>query len=581
MRSQVPASKLRRGLLRRAWGSATKVRGEPQGSKALVAAETNGTVDMRLVPASICCWVVALVSGYASWNLAAVGAGVAIIYAVVGTIVALGPFSPRARRRSGRPVLVATVVITACLGALLTSQSLRLYDQQATPLARHLATATTVKVQLRIDSLPTPVTSSFGQQNVSFSATIIGGQISQEWHSSHLKVRVIASSAWKNADVKSTAVSYGVQISGPDAGKPTFLKVTTAPIELLTPPRSLDQHIKQAWRRAAVESWGSTSRETAGLLPGMVQGDRGALDPILSQSMKNTGLTHLTAVSGANCTIILAAVTLILRTLRVPRVLAATSCIVALIAFVAVVGPDPSVLRSALMGAIGVAALFGGRPRRVGALLNLSIITLLIADPQLASDFAFILSVLATFGLHVTGVRCAHWLSRWIPVPLAQIVAIPLVAQLFCAPVIVLLQPQLTSYAVVANVVVAPVVPLVTLVGSLGMCLAWFLPPVGMVLAGISGVGAWWVATVAQWIASLPGSSLQWPDGWRGAMLMATMNGLILLIVAGLANPTSFRLKSERLRKRMGPRLRPLISYPLMTLFGSLTVGGAALILIP
>lgn len=256
-------------------------------------------------------------------------------------------------------------------------------------------------------------------------------------------------------------------------------------------------------------------------------------------------------------------------------------CLGGLVTFVGVVGPDPSVLRAALMGALGTIALVSGRPRRVSALMNISIVLLVIGDPWLAADFAFILSVLATFGLYLMGGHCASWLSRWFPFSLAQLLAIPLVAQLFCSPVIVLLQPQLTPYAVLANVAAAPVVAFVTVLGTLGMSIAWLWPTVAVPLALLSGVGSWWVALVARGISGWPGATFPWPDGWRGAVLMALVNSVVVAGLAHCSDPQKTAVTLAKIRHRMGPRFRPLMTFPFLTAACAVLLGVGIILLNP
>ena len=88
----------------------------------------------------------------------------------------------------------------------------------------------------------------------------------------------------------------------------------------------------------------------------MITGDRSGLAPDLTAAMKTAGLTHLTAVSGANCTMILVALTYLARCCRSPRGLAAGLSAGGLATFVGIVSPDPSVLRAAVMGWLGVLA---------------------------------------------------------------------------------------------------------------------------------------------------------------------------------------------------------------------------------
>ncbi|MCQ1950289.1 ComEC/Rec2 family competence protein [Arthrobacter sp. zg-Y859] len=268
-----------------------------------------------------------------------------------------------------------------------------------------------------------------------------------------------------------------------------------------------------------------------GLLPGMVLGDRGGLDSGLEQAMKNTGLTHLTAVSGANCSYLIAFIFLAARALRVPRVPAALLALTGLGAFVLLVRPDPSVLRAAVMGGLGTLAVLSGRGRLSAALLFLSITVLLCVDPWLAGSYAFILSVCATLGLVVLGPHLVRVLSRRLPGWFAAAIAIPVAAQLFCAPVLVTLQPQLPVYSVPANLVAAPVVPVVSIAGMFAVALVAAAPVLAVPPLLLAAGGAWWVARTARFFESAPGALAAWPDGTTGVLLMA---GCTFAAVAGI-----------------------------------------------
>ncbi|UON90816.1 ComEC/Rec2 family competence protein [Arthrobacter zhangbolii] len=258
-----------------------------------------------------------------------------------------------------------------------------------------------------------------------------------------------------------------------------------------------------------------------GLLAGMVLGDRSTLDPDLGQAMKTTGLTHLTAVSGANCSYLLAFIFLTARAARVPRAAAVLLALAGLAAFVLLVRPDPSVLRAAVMGGLGTLAVLSGRGRLPVALLLLSITVLLAIDPWLCTSYAFILSVCATLGLVVLGPHLVLVLSRRLPLWFAASLAVPIAAQLFCAPVLVLLQPQLPVYSVPANLVAAPVVPVVTIVGMLAVAVVGLAPPLAAAPLVASAAGAWWVAGTARTFESAPGALQPWPAGGPGFVLMA------------------------------------------------------------
>lgn len=257
-----------------------------------------------------------------------------------------------------------------------------------------------------------------------------------------------------------------------------------------------------------------------GLLPGMVTGDTSALDEGLDSAMKNVGMTHLTAVSGANCSLVLGALLLLCRRFHLPRVPAAVLAITGLGLFVLLVGPDASVLRAALMGGVAVASLAGGRPGRGLSFLCLAVIGLLLLDPSLGSSFGFLLSVLATLGIIILGQWMVNWAPRLIPRWAAGAIAVPLSAQMFCGPVIVLLQPGFSTYSLLANVLAAPLVAPVTLLGTAAVPLVVLLPPAATALIGVAGTFSAGVAATARFTSQLPGASLPWPEGVPGAATM-------------------------------------------------------------
>jgi ComEC/Rec2-related protein len=220
-----------------------------------------------------------------------------------------------------------------------------------------------------------------------------------------------------------------------------------------------------------------------------------------------------------------------LRAARLSRLPAAVGAVVALVCFVLLVRPEPSVLRAAVMGGIGVAAVLSGRGRVSLTLLMLSIIILLAADPWLAVSFAFTLSVAATLGLVTAGPAMVEALERVVPRLLAQLLAIPLTAQLFCTPILVLIQPSLPVYSLPANILASPVVPAITLLGMAAVLTLLGAPVLAPPLVAAAQVGTRWVAGVAEVLADAPSASLPWMPGVPGAVIASLVSaGLVLLI---------------------------------------------------
>lgn len=262
--------------------------------------------------------------------------------------------------------------------------------------------------------------------------------------------------------------------------------------------------------------------DARGLLPGLVVGDTGRVPAALDEDMRLAGLTHLVAVSGANLAIVAGFVLVAARWLGVRGRWLVLVAGLAIAGFVVLARPQPSVARAAAMGAVGLLALATGRRRRSLAALAGAASALLLVDPWLSRSYGFVLSALATAGLVLLApVWAARWHARGLPRPLAEALAVPLAAQLVCAPVVVLLSGQVSLVAVPANLLVAPAVAPATLLGVLATALAPVSPTAASAVAHVAELPVRWVAVVAHRAAALPDAAVPWPGTVTGALLLA------------------------------------------------------------
>ena len=271
--------------------------------------------------------------------------------------------------------------------------------------------------------------------------------------------------------------------------------------------------------------------EPGGLLPGLVIGDTSRLDPALEEDFRATGLTHLTAVSGANLAIVLGVVLFAARWCRAGPWLSAGICALALIGFVILARPSPSVVRAAAMGAIGLLALASGRPRAAAPALAAAAMVALVIDPGLAVDAGFALSVLATGALVLLAPRwCDGLRGRGWPLWLAAAIAAPAAAQVACGPVIAALSGGVSLVAVPANLLAALAVAPATLLG-VGAALVSALWPGGASL--LAWVGAWparWLVAIAHAGADVPVGTVPWPAGLVGAASLAVLTVAAVMV---------------------------------------------------
>jgi len=277
--------------------------------------------------------------------------------------------------------------------------------------------------------------------------------------------------------------------------------------------------------------------DQAAMLPALVLGDTSAVAAETSREFKAAGMTHLTAVSGANVTIVCGGV-LMTAALFGPR-LAAVFAGLALVAFVIVVQPSASVLRAAVMGAITLLAVVSHRRRQAIPVLSASVIMLMVAAPELAVDVGFALSVSATAALVVIApVWSRRLVGRGWPKPLADAASVAVAAQLVTAPLVAGISGTFSVVSVVANLAVAAVIPPITVVGTAAAALCPVWPSGAQLLIRFTGPELWWLLRVARFAAGVPAASVGVPSGLLGVVCVAA---------AGIAAVVSWRWRWVRI----------------------------------
>ncbi|WP_406237178.1 ComEC/Rec2 family competence protein [Nocardia sp. NBC_01009] len=480
-------------------------------------------LDARLLPATLCCWsatIVAVTSGWvvglvvaAGLSVLAIGLWVLLLWAVA--------------HRSERWRVVAVVALAAVLlGVGFAIAGAWREHRVATHPLRTAIGASVRVVATPIDD-PKPVrTNSFaGERRWTVRAEL------REYRQGEVTVRtggvvvILASGVEWAQLLPGGPVEFRAQIDQPWHQD---LSVVTL--------RALDRPVVVGrlpwWQRVAAavrtDFAASASRalpaDPAGLLPALVVGDTSALPDDVREEFKIAGLQHLCVVSGANFTILLSVVLLVVRALTLGPRLAAMVAAAALLMFIVLARPDPSVLRAGAMGAITLLALVTGRRKQALPALCAAVLGLLAIWPELAVRAGFALSVVATAGLILLAPSWADWLRArgWWRMP-AEIVAVSAGAFVVTTPLMVALTGQLSLVAVLANVLVAPVVAPITVIGATGAVLSciWQLP--AELVLRCAGPPMWWLLTIAEHAAGIPGATIDLPGGLYGGSITAAV----------------------------------------------------------
>lgn len=266
------------------------------------------------------------------------------------------------------------------------------------------------------------------------------------------------------------------------------------------------------------------------LVIGVVLGDDTGLEAATTKNMRASNLTHLTAVSGEHVALVLAATLTLCGPL--PVRLKTLIGLLTLVGLVLLVQPSGSVLRAAAMGSVQLVGLSAGRQASALPAWAAGAIVLLLIDPWQACDWGFVLSIAATGGLIMLAPGIERQLGRVMPTFFAQLAAIPLAAQLACGPLLIALNPHISMWGVVANMLAAPVVAVVTYTGLAATALATLLPSLAQLLVLPALWGCAWLECIAHFFAHLPGAQVNWPGKVSGVCSLAALNaGIWLLLV--------------------------------------------------
>ena len=260
-------------------------------------------------------------------------------------------------------------------------------------------------------------------------------------------------------------------------------------------------------------------REDAALFMGLVIGDDRAQTRTMVTAFRESGLSHLTAVSGQNVAFVLTVFGSYINRARTWWRLGLT--VFLLWWFVVMTRAEPSVLRASTMAAMSAIAFARGRDLPVRNALLYSIAVLLAIDPLLVLSIGFWMSSLATGGLIVVTPRLKNLVHgpQWFTEPLTTTLG----AQFGVIPVSLFVFSSAPAISLVTNLLAVPVAGFVMLVGMpvafvCGVLMTMFGPAVNplcevaMLPIWLGTRWVWWVAAVGERVS---------PQGMANVLLWA------------------------------------------------------------
>jgi competence protein ComEC len=478
--------------------------------------------DLRLAPAALAGWAIAigvLLLGPRRGSLLLGGC----VLLLAGAVVLVH----RHRSLSVRTATWSTVVVLVSVVGIGGAALARVASVRPEPVLELVAAGASARVDLVVTGDPVPLRSQWSADRVRVACRLERVDSARVSGDLRVPVTVFAPATWRPL-LPGTRVSTRARF-GPTGfrDEAALLVVRGAPSVIGEPHRVQRAAGRlRAGLRDAVAGFGPDPR---GLVPGMVLGDTSGVSAELQDAERVAGLTHLTAVSGANVAVLLATVLGVARALGARRRLLLAIGLAAVLGFVVVARPEPSVVRAAVMGSIALIGVMRGTTGRGAQILAAGVVLLLVVNPWFALSMGFALSVVATGALLLVAPWWRDRLSTRLPVQIAEPLAVATVAHLATAPLIAALSGHVSLVAIGANLAAEPAVVIVTVCGSLATVVSPLSETLAQWCALPAGWGAWWVAQVAHTAAGLPFAEVAWPSGPVGIVALLALVATVLV----------------------------------------------------
>ena len=267
--------------------------------------------------------------------------------------------------------------------------------------------------------------------------------------------------------------------------------------------------------------------ERRAVIAGIVLGEDEGLSEPLRDSFRASGLYHLLAVSGQNVAFIAGGVLVAAWLLGISRLVAEAVVLLAIAAYVLAVGWQPSVVRAGVAGALASLAWLAARPRDRWYFLLVGAVLLLAWNPYSLREPGFQLSFAAVAAIFVAVPRLERVLEGYpVPRPVAGVAAVSAACGVVTAPLLWLHFQALPVFAIVANLLAAPVVAPLLGLGLLAAAVEPVLPGAAVALGALNGWLAAYLATCARLVGALPHAQV---TSWAGLAAVS------LLVAAPLA----------------------------------------------
>ncbi len=243
---------------------------------------------------------------------------------------------------------------------------------------------------------------------------------------------------------------------------------------------------------------------------GYLVGQKSALPEDLEADIKTVGLTHVVVASGYNLTILVVFSRRLF--LRVSKYFATLASGIMIMSFMLITGLSPSMTRAGLVAGLGLLVWYYGRKMHPFVLLSFAAaVTVMVQPSYIWGDLGWYLSFLSFIGVIVLAPLVHHyfWGLNNDPGTIRGLIVETLSAQIITTPIILMSFGLFSVYALVANILVLPLVPLAMLCTFIAGIAGLVAPAVSPLIAMPATIILKYSTEVIEWTAALPNSQIE------------------------------------------------------------------------
>ncbi|CDE84452.1 dNA internalization-related competence protein ComEC/Rec2 [Clostridium sp. CAG:273] len=251
-------------------------------------------------------------------------------------------------------------------------------------------------------------------------------------------------------------------------------------------------------------------KETSGLCLGMLIGETSGIEENMQENFRDSNLSHILAVSGANVSYIIVSITYIFNKMCLRKRLSKIISIILLILFMLLTGCTSSVNRACIMAILMLIAELLYRKSDVYNNLAISALILLIMNPYSLLDIGFQLSYMGTIGIVFLHDKIGSFIkiNNKIVKYFFEMIAVTTCANLAIIPIMMFHFNTISLTFYFSNIIVGPILGIVVIIGFIMFFISLIFTPISSLIAIVLNLMLKFIIKIAEITANMPFSKI-------------------------------------------------------------------------